>query len=145
MANQAIDFDYALYDKLYAELGSQNAAFRRMRVNRSTAQQALKRREERTAAPVAVEVLAEQPRLSYMGDVPVTLDDLKEDLIQMVTWWRDRQLRQTQPRRQREQVRWTIHIDPRWRDRIMELSDAQRISIADVVDDICRAYFERTL
>jgi hypothetical protein len=41
-------------------------------------------------------------------------------------------------------VRWTIHIDRRWRDRIMEIADAQRTSMADVLDDICRAYFERT-
>lgn len=145
MANALMAFDYERFDKLRAELGSENKAFKAMHVNRSSGQRALKRREQGTATPVAVEVLAEQPRLSYQSNAPVALDDLKGDLIEMVTWWRERKLRQTQPRRERETVRWTIHIDRRWRDRIMELSDAQRTSIADVVDDLCRSYFERTL
>lgn len=145
MANPPIQFDYQLYDKLYAELGSQNAVFRRMGVNRSTGQRAVERREKAVATFRNVEVLPTQPSLPSQSEVPAVLDDLKEDLIEMVTWWRHRKLCQTQPRQARDMVRWTIHIDRRWRDGIMELSDAQRTSIADVVDDICRHYFERTL
>jgi hypothetical protein len=142
---RAIEFDYARFDKLKAALGSENKAFKAMHINRSSGQRALKRREQATAPPVAVEVLAEQPRLSYRDDVPMGLDDLKGDLIEMVTWWRERKLRQVQPRRQRSMVRWTIHVDPAWVNRVKELSDAQRMSQADVVDDIFRAYFERTV
>lgn len=145
MANAPIAFDYERFDKLKAELGSENKAFNYMGVNRSTGQRALKRREKASDTRVAVEVLPEQQPLTYEAPVPAVLDDMKGDLIEMVTWWRERKLRQTQPRRQREMVRWTIHIDRRWRDRIMEIADAQRISIADVVDDLCRAYFERAL
>jgi hypothetical protein len=144
MANAPMTFDYERFDKLFAELGSQNAAFRRMGVNRSTGQRALERRQRRVAPSPTVEVLPAQPPLAYEAPVPAVLDDVKGDLLEMVTWWRERKLRQTQPRRQREMVRWTIHIDRRWRDRIMEIADAQRTSMADVVDDICRAYFERT-
>jgi hypothetical protein len=50
--------------------------------------------------------------------------------------------RQVQPRHARDTVRWTIHVDRRWRDRVMELSDAERASITDVMDRILRAYFE---
>jgi hypothetical protein len=145
MANPPIQFDYQLYDQLYAELGSQNAVFRRMGVNRSTGQRAVERREKTLASSTHVEVLPTQPSLPSQSDVPAALDDIKGELIEMWLWWRERKLRQGQPRRQREMVRWTIHIDRRWRDRIMEISDAQRTSIADVVDDICRGYFERTL
>jgi hypothetical protein len=148
MANEAMPFDYALFDKLYAELGSQNQAFRRMRVNRSTGQRALERRErERASAkPRAVEVLPAQPPLPYQSDVPAVLDDIKSDLIEVAMWWRDRKMRQTQPRRARgETVRWTIHVDRRWRDRVMELSDAERSSITDVMDRIFRSAFEHTL
>jgi hypothetical protein len=145
MANPAIEFDYALFDQLKAELGSENKAFKAMHINRSTGQRALDRRERGLAAPRAVDVLPAQQPQPYHGDVPAGLDDLKADLIEMVTWWRDRKLRQAQPRQARDMVRWTIHIDRRWRDGIMVISDAQRTSIADVVDDICRHYFERTL
>jgi hypothetical protein len=145
MGNEPIPFDYERFDQLYAELGSQNAAFRRMRVNRSTGQRALQRREQGLATTTPVEVLPAQPQLPYQSDVPAALDDVKGELIEMALWWRERKLRQTQPRRQRKMVRWTIHIDQQWRDRIMEISDAQRTSIADVVDDICRHYFERML
>jgi hypothetical protein len=145
MANPPIQFDYERFDKLYKELGSQNAAFRQMGVNRSTGQRALERREKASAPSPAVEVLpAQHPRPSQR-DVPVALNDIKGELMELALWWREGKLRQTQPRRQREMVRWTIHIDRRWRDRIMEMSDAQRTSIADVVDDICRSYFERPL
>jgi hypothetical protein len=144
MTNPPIPFDYERFDKLFAELRSQNAAFRRMGVNRSTGQRALERRERGRAPSPAIEVLPAQQPLTSAAPVPVVLDDMKGDLIEMVTWWRERKLRQTQPRRQRDMVRWTIHIDRRWRDRIMEIADAQRTSIADVVDDICRSYFERT-
>jgi hypothetical protein len=41
-------------------------------------------------------------------------------------------------------VRWTIHVDPHWKDRVMELSDAERSSITDVMDHIFRTYFEGT-
>jgi hypothetical protein len=144
MTNPPIPFDYERFDQLFAELGSQNAAFRRMGVNRSTGQRALERRERGRAPSPSVEVLpAPQPRTDE-APVPVVWDDMKGDLMEMVTWWRERKLRQTQPRRQRDMVRWTIHIDRRWRDRIMEIANAQRTSIADVVDDICRSYFERT-
>jgi hypothetical protein len=144
MTNPPIPFDYERFDQLFAELGSQNAAFRRMGVNRSTGQRALERRERGRAPSPTVEVLpAPQPRTDE-APVPVVWDDMKGDLMEMVTWWRERKLRQTQPRRQRDMVRWTIHIDRRWRDRIMEIANAQRTSIADVVDDICRSYFERT-
>jgi hypothetical protein len=139
-------FDYQRFDKLYAELGSQNKAFKAMGVTRSSGQRALLVRDkERALASSKVEVLPAQQPLPYQGAVPAVLDDIKGDLLEMVTWWRDRKLRQTQPRQARDMVRWTIHIDRRWRDRIMEISDAQRTSIADVVDDICRSYFERTL
>ena len=144
MANPPIPFDYERFDQLFAELGSQNAAFRRMGVNRSTGQRALERRERGRAPSPAIEVLPAQQPLTDEAPVPVVLDDMKGDLMEMVTWWRERKLRQTQPRRQRDMVRWTIHIDRRWRDRIMEIANAQRTSIADVVDDICRSYFERT-
>ena len=42
--------------------------------------------------------------------------------------------RQVQPRHARDTVRWTIHVDRRWRDRVIELSDAERASITDVMD-----------
>jgi hypothetical protein len=140
-------FDYDWFDRLYAQLGSQNKAFQAMGVNRSTGQAALKRRELDRALATAkpAEVLPAQQPLPYQGDVPAVLDDIKGDLLEMAMWWRERKLRQVQPRRQRELVRWTIHIDRRWRDRIMEIADAQRTSIADVVDDMCRANFERPL
>ena len=144
MATAPMTFDYARFDQLLAELGSQSAAFRRMGINRSTGQRALERRQRRVAPSPPVEVLPAHPPLASEAPVPAVLDDVKGDLLDMVTWWRERKLRQTQPRRQREMVRWTIHIDRRWRDRIMEISDAQRTSMADVVDDLCRAYFERT-
>jgi hypothetical protein len=143
MTNPPMPFDYERFDQLFAELGSQNAAFRRMGVNRSTGQRALERRERGRAPSPAVEVLpAQQPRTDE-APVPVVWDDMKGDLMEMVTWWRERKLRQTQPRRQRDMVRWTIHIDRRWRDRIMEIANAQRTRIADVVDDMCRSYCER--
>ena len=144
MATAPMTFDYERFDQLLAELGSQSAAFRRMGVNRSTGQRALERRQQRVTPSPTVEVLPAQPPLAYEAPVPAVWDDVRGDVLEMVTWWRERKLRQTQPRRQREMVRWTIHIDRRWRDRIMEISDAQRTSMADVVDDICRAYFERT-
>jgi hypothetical protein len=41
-------------------------------------------------------------------------------------------------------VRWTIHVDLHWKDRVMELSDAERSRITDVMDHIVRTYFEST-
>jgi hypothetical protein len=140
-------FDYAEYDQLFGELGSENKAFKAMGVNRSTGQRALERREQGRAPAPAAEVLPAQPPLTdeVPMSVPAVLDDVKGDLIEMVTWWRERKLRPTQPRRQRRMVRWTIHVDERWRDRIQEIAYAQRTSIADVVDDLLRAAFERGL
>ena len=71
------------------------------------------------------------------------IEAMKADLWEVVQWWRSRKLRQAQPRQARNMVRWTIHVDPHWKNRVMELSDAQRTSLTDVVDDIFRAYFER--
>jgi hypothetical protein len=42
-------------------------------------------------------------------------------------------------------VRWTMHIDQQWRARMMESSDAQRTSLADVVDEISHSFCEQTL
>jgi hypothetical protein len=67
---------------------------------------------------------------------------MKADLWEVVQWWRSRKLRQAQPRQARDMVRWTIHVDPHWKARVMELSDAQRTSMTDVVDEVFRAYFE---
>jgi hypothetical protein len=84
------------------------------------------------------------PSDGYQASVPAVLDSIKEDLLEVAIWWRERKLRLSQPRQERETIRWTIHIDPVWKERVMELSDAQRTSLTDVVDDIFRAYFERT-
>jgi hypothetical protein len=41
-------------------------------------------------------------------------------------------------------VRWTIHVDLHGKDRVMELSDAERSRITDVMDHIVRMYVEGT-
>ena len=40
-------------------------------------------------------------------------------------------------------VRWTVHIDPALKDKILAESDARRLSLTDTVDLIVRHYFER--
>jgi hypothetical protein len=47
-----------------------------------------------------------------------------------------------QPRKDRATVRWTVHIDPQLKEKILAESDARRLSLTDTVDIIVRAYFE---
>jgi hypothetical protein len=136
------EFDYAHYDALRAQGLSERKAFEQMGVKRSTGQDALKRRQVATIAPTEVVLLP--PSAPPDRSVPAVLEDLQGDLIEMARWWRDRKLRQAQPRLARDTVRWTIHVDRRWRDRVIELSDAERASITDVMDRIFRTYFEST-
>jgi hypothetical protein len=154
------DFDYDRYDMLRAQGLSERKAFEHMGVKRSTGQDALKRRSLATITPAAVRPLSPAPEApvpavvhdrqgtlpsdGYGASVPAVLDDVKGDLLDMALWWRERKLRLAQPRQERDTIRWTIHIDPVWKERVMELSDAQRTSLTDVVDDIFRVYFERT-
>jgi hypothetical protein len=139
MANE---FDYAQYEALRAQGLSERKAFEQMGVKRSTGQDALKRRQVAMITPT--DVVLRPPSTPLDRAVPAALEDLQGDLIEMAMWWRDRKLRQAQPRQARDTVRWTIHVDRRWRDRVMELSDAERASITDVMDRIFRAYFEST-
>jgi hypothetical protein len=134
------EFDYAQHEALRAQGLSERKAFEQMGVKRSTGQDALKRRQVVTIAPTDVVLLP--PSAPRDRSVPAVLEDLQGDLIEMAMWWRDRKLRQAQPRQARDTVRWTIHVDRRWRDRVIELSDAERASITDVMDRIFREYFE---
>ena len=70
------------------------------------------------------------------------MEAMKADLWEMVEWWRSRKLRSVQPRRERETVRWTVHIDPQLKEKILAESDARRLSLTDTVDLIVRQYFE---
>jgi hypothetical protein len=141
-------FDYGVYDTLMAQGLSQRQAFEKMGVKRSTGQDALKRRESGAVALAPVAVLPPPPpgRETPTGEVLMPLEGemeaMKADLWEVVQWWRSRKLRQAQPRQTRDMARWTIHVDPHWKERVMELSDAQRTSITDVVDEVFRAYFE---
>jgi transposase len=133
-------FDYAAYDALIAEGLSQRQAFERMGVKRSTGQDALKRRQVATIAPT--DVVLRPPSAPSDRSVPAGIEDLQGDLIEIAMWWRNRKLRRAQPRQAWDTVRWTIHVDRRWRDRVIDLSDAERASITDVMDRIFREYFE---
>ena len=133
-------FDYAQYEALRAQGLSERKAFEQMGVKRSTGQDALKRRQVATIAPT--DVVLRPPSAPLDRAVPAGLEDLHGDLIEMAMWWRDRKLRQAHPRQARDTVRWTIHVDRRWRDRVIELSDAERASITEVMDRILREYFE---
>lgn len=142
----AEEFDYARYDALIAQGLSQRQAFARMGVKRSTGQDALKRRPS-----VAVEVVPVHPsgppgpsRHQTAVSVPEEheMEAMKADLWEMVEWWRSRQARAVQPRKDRATVRWTVHIDPALKDKILAESDARRLSLTDTVDLIVRQYFE---
>jgi hypothetical protein len=133
-------FDYAHYEALRAQGLSERKAFEQMGVKRSTGQDALKRRQVATIAPT--DVVLRPPSTPLDRSVPALLEDLQGDLIEMALWWRDRKLRQAHPRQARDTVRWTIHVDRRWWDRVIELSDAERASMTDVMDRIFREYFE---
>ena len=143
-------FDYAQYDALRAQGVSERKAFEQMGVKRSTGQDALKRRTSEAIAltPAAVLPSPLPSRETAAGEALMPLEGemgaMKADLWEVVQWWRSRKLRQAQPRQARDMVRWTIHVDPHWKDRVLELSDAQRTSITDVVDEVFRQYFERT-
>jgi hypothetical protein len=142
------EFDYAQYDALRAQGLSERKAFEQMGVKRSTGQDALKRRASGAVALTPVAVLPSPPpgRERATGEALIPLEGemeaMKADLWEVVQWWRSRKLRQAQPRQARDMVRWTIHVDPHWKERVMELSDAQRTSITDVVDAVFRTYFE---
>jgi hypothetical protein len=133
-------FDYAHYEALRAPGLSERKAFEQMGVKRSTGQEALKRRQGATVTPT--DGVLRPPSVPRDRSVPAGLEDLHGDLIERALWWRDRKLRQAQPRQARDTVRWTIHVDRRWRDRVMDLSDAERASITDVMDRILREYCE---
>jgi hypothetical protein len=136
-------FDYARYDALIAQGLSQRQAFERMGVKRSTGQDAVKRRSS-----VAVEVVpvhpSGPPQHQTAGAVPEEheMEAMKADLWEMVEWWRSRKARAVQPRKDRATVRWTVHIDPALKDKILAESDARRLSLTDTVDTIVRHYFE---
>jgi hypothetical protein len=142
-------FDYAQYDALRAQGLSERKAFAQMGVKRSTGQDALTRRASGavTLTPVAVVPSPLPGRARATGEALILLEGemeaMQADLWEVVQWWRSRKLRQAQPRQARAMVRWTIHVDPQWKERVMELSDAQRVSLTDVMDDIFRHYFER--
>jgi len=142
-------FDYARYDALIAQGLSQRQAFAHMGVKRSTGQDALKRRPS-----VAVEVVPvhlpgpphppRPPRQPTAVAMPAEheMEAMKADLWEMVDWWRSRKARAVQPRKDRATVRWTVHIDPALKDKILAEADARRLSLTDAVDIIVRHYFE---
>jgi hypothetical protein len=136
-------FDYAQYDALRAQGLSQRQAFTQMGVKRSTGQDALTRRASGAVAVTPVVVAPSPPPGEALMPLEGEMEAMKADLWEVVQWWRSRKLRQAQPRQARTMVRWTIHVDPHWKDRVMELSDAQRVSLTDVMDDVFRTYFER--
>jgi hypothetical protein len=70
------------------------------------------------------------------------MDAMKADLWEVVQWWRSQKVRPVQPRKDRATVRWTVHIDPQLKEKILAESDARRLSLTDTVDIIVRAYFE---
>jgi hypothetical protein len=70
------------------------------------------------------------------------MDAMKADLWEVVQWWRARKSRPVQPRKDRATVRWTVHIDPVLKEKILAESDARRQSLTDTVDIIVRHYFE---
>jgi transposase len=140
------DFDNAAYDALAAQGLSQRKIARRLKIPRSTSQDALKRRQS-----VSVEVVPVGPpnppspprRLTAVAMLEEhEMEAMKADLWEMVEWWRSRKLRSMQPRRERATVRWTVHIDPQLKEKIMAESDARRLSLTDTVDLIVRQYFE---
>jgi hypothetical protein len=142
-------FDCEVYDTLRAEGLSQRQAFEQMGVKRSTGQDALKRRSS-----VAVEVVPAQPsrepgppRQPTAVAIPEEheMEAMKADLWELVEWWRSRKLRPVQPRKDRATVRWTVHIDPQLKEKILAESDARRLSLTDTVDIIVRHYFEGEL
>jgi hypothetical protein len=136
-------FDYGVYDTLRAEGLSQRQAFEQMGVKRSTGQDALKRRPS-----VAVEVVPARipgpPRQVTAVAIPEEGDmkAMKADIYELVQWWRSRKVRPVQPRKDRATVRWTVHIDPQLKEKILAESDARRLSLTDTVDIIVRHYFE---
>lgn len=70
------------------------------------------------------------------------MDAMKADIYELVQWWRSRKVRPVLPRKDRATVRWTVHIDPQLKDRILAESDARRLSLTDTVDIIVPSYFE---
>ena len=143
------EFDDAAYNSLAAQGLSQREIARRLKIPRSTLQDALKRRQSLSVevlpvGPPSLPSPLSPPRQLTAVAMPEEheMEAMKADLWEMVEWWRSRKARAVQPRKDRATVRWTVHIDPALKDKILAESDARRLSLTDTVDIIVRHYFE---
>jgi hypothetical protein len=74
------------------------------------------------------------------GSLP---DDLRFDLLEMVSWWRQRRkIAQEYAGTLRETVRMTYHVEPRYIELIKEFAKSEGVSITDVVNRAFRQFFE---
>jgi hypothetical protein len=76
--------------------------------------------------------------------LPAELQAIQQDLLDMVAWWRERQLRRVHPEGHlRSTERWTVHVDMRWIEAVKQEAAAEGVSIMEIVDRAFRHYFER--
>jgi hypothetical protein len=74
--------------------------------------------------------------------LPAELEGIREDLLEVAQWWRERKMRRVDPSGPRDTERWTVHVERQWIERVKEEADAEGMPIMAIVNRALRQYFE---
>jgi hypothetical protein len=70
------------------------------------------------------------------------LQALLPDLLDLVAWWRERQRLRVHPEgRRRDTVRYTIHLQAEWVERLKQQAADEGVSISEVANRALQRYF----